>query len=213
MIHVVKQGDHFSKVAAEYGFADWRTIWNNPANAELKKKRGNPNILYPGDKVTIPEKGEKTESMVTEQRHKFKKNGKPLKLRLMLKDLNFKPLANKKCVLHVDGKQFEITSEANGLVEHEIPPNAERARLLMGDDRAPITLEVPIEIGHLDPVDTVSGQKARLNNLGYFAGPLDEEDESLFKSAIEEFQCDHKLTIDGKCGPNTQAKLKEIHGC
>jgi peptidoglycan hydrolase-like protein with peptidoglycan-binding domain len=42
---------------------------------------------------------------------------------------------------------------------------------------------------------------------------LDEEDEARFKSAVEEFQCDHGLAVDGKCGPKTQAKLEEIHGC
>ena len=213
MIHYVNQGDYLSKIAKQYGFADWKTIWNDSGNAELKKKRGNPNVLYPGDKLVIPEKGEKQESGATEQHHKFKAKHRTLKLRLVLKDLNFKPLANKKCVLHVDGQQFEITSKANGLVEHEISPTAEQARLSVEDDKAPISLEVPIQIGHLDPIDTLTGQKARLNNLGYFAGPLDEEDEALFKSAVEEFQCDHKLTVDGKCGSKTQAKLKEVHGC
>jgi len=33
-----------------------------------------------------------------------------------------------------------------------------------------------------------------------------------FLSAVEEFQCDNGLTVDGDCGPNTQAKLKEVHG-
>jgi N-acetylmuramoyl-L-alanine amidase len=211
--YVVKPGDYLSKIAKEYGFADWKTLWNHPQNAELKKKRQNPNVLYPGDKLVIPEKKERQESGATEQHHKFVAKHKTLKLRLVLKDLNFKPLANKKCVLHVDGQEFEITSQANGLVEHEIKPTAERARLLVEDDKSPITVEVPIEIGKLHPVDEVSGQKARLNNLGYFAGPLEEGDEALFTSAVEEFQCDNKLTVDGKCGPKTQAKLNDIHGC
>lgn len=213
MVHFVKQGDYLSKIAKQHGFADWKTIWNDPQNADLKKKRQNPNVLYPGDKLVIPEKKEKQESGATEQHHKFKAKHKKLMLRLVLKDLNFKPLANKKCVLHVDGEEFEITSQPNGLVEHEIKPTAEQARLKVEDEKSPITLEIPIEIGKLHPVDKVSGQKARLNNLGYFAGPLDEEDEALFTSAVEEFQCDHKLTVDGKCGPKTQGKLKEIHGC
>ena len=213
MEHIVRQGDYLAKVAKQYGFADWKTIWNDPGNAALKKRRDNPNILYPGDRVVIPEKQERKESAPSDGRHTFQVRGKPLKLRLVLKDLNFKPLANKKCTLRVGAQQFEITSQANGLVENEIPYGAEQARLFVEDDNAPVTLEVPVQIGHLDPVDTVSGQKARLNNLGYYAGPLDEEDEALFKSAVEEFQCDHKLTVDGKCGPRTQAKLKEAYGC
>lgn len=211
--HTVKQGDYLSRIAQKYGFADYQTIWDDAQNADLKKKRQNPNVLYPGDKLFIPEKEEKEVPGATEQRHKFKVKRKPLKLRLVLEDVDFQPLSNKKCVLYVDGEKFELTSELNGLVEHDIPPTAQQARLLVEDDNAPVTLEVPILIGHLDPIGTASGQKARLNNLGYFAGPLDKEDEDLLKSATEEFQCDHKLAVDGKCGPITQAKLKEIHGC
>ncbi len=55
-----------------------------------------------------------------------------------------------------------------------------------------------------------------LLNLGYLAGPFggrsDEENRMMFLSAIEEFQCDHGLVVDGKCGPGTQAQLKQIHG-
>ena len=39
--HVVAQGDCFSKIARRYGFADYKVIYNDPANAELKKKRPN----------------------------------------------------------------------------------------------------------------------------------------------------------------------------
>jgi peptidoglycan hydrolase-like protein with peptidoglycan-binding domain len=34
-----------------------------------------------------------------------------------------------------------------------------------------------------------------------------------FRSAVEEFQCDHGLTVDGDCGAQTQAKLLSVHGC
>jgi hypothetical protein len=72
-----------------------------------------------------------------------------------------------------------------------------------------------ILIGHLDPVSEASGQKARLNNLGYFAGAMDEDDDARFRSAVEEFQCEHmgKGSVDGVCGPKTQAKLEDVHGC
>jgi Putative peptidoglycan binding domain/LysM domain len=213
VIHTVKQGEYLSKIAKQYGFADYKAIWNHPENAEFKKKRKNPNILYAGDKLFVPVKEGKELPGATEQRHRFEVKRSPLKLRLVLKDFGYKSLANTKCVLHVDGEEFELTSDGNGMIEHAIPAAAEQARLEVDDPNSPIDLEVPIQIGHLDPVDTVSGQKARLNNLGYYAGPLDKEDEALFKSAVEEFQCDQKLTVDGKCGPKTQAKLKELYGC
>ena len=74
-------------------------------------------------------------------------------------------------------------------------------------------MAIPVNIGHLDPVDEMSGQQGRLSNLGYFLGEVDGQDSSAFRIAVEEFQCEHGLTVDGICGPNTRAKLKDAHGC
>jgi peptidoglycan hydrolase-like protein with peptidoglycan-binding domain len=71
----------------------------------------------------------------------------------------------------------------------------------------------------LDPLETLSGQQQRLNNLGYFAGFVEPEDpkspNSQFRWAVEEFQCDHMgpSKVDGVLGPQTLAKLKEVYGC
>jgi hypothetical protein len=51
-------------------------------------------------------------------------------------------------------------------------------------------------IGNLDPVDEASGQRARLDNLGYFAGYTDDDRDQL-EWATEEFQCDEKLKDRG----------------
>ena len=61
-------------------------------------------------------------------------------------------------------------------------------------------------------LDSVTGQKARLNNLGYDAGEVNDEVTLRYKSAVEEFQCDQKLTVDGDCGKGTQGQLKKVHG-
>jgi N-acetylmuramoyl-L-alanine amidase len=53
--HNVVQGDCVLSIAEQYGFF-WETVWNHPSNAELKKKREDPAILYPGDVVFVPEK-------------------------------------------------------------------------------------------------------------------------------------------------------------
>ena len=84
----------------------------------------------------------------------------------------------------------------------------------MKSDQTPFQdVEIPIKIGHLDPIETPSGQWARLNNLGYFPEEPKEENTDAMKSAVEEFQCDHNLAVDGVCGPQTQKKLKQVHGC
>ena len=86
-------------------------------------------------------------------------------------------------------------------------------KLQLRDSEIPFERLIAIQIGDLDPVDESSGQVARLANLGYYRGPVDKVDPDEFKSAVEEFQCENSLTVDGKIGPKTQAKLKTVHGC
>jgi LysM repeat protein len=49
----VKQGDTLSKLAKKAKLASWRPIW------DLNKTIKHPNLIYPGQKLAIPAKGEK----------------------------------------------------------------------------------------------------------------------------------------------------------
>src|SRR5688572_28264733 len=106
-VHTVVQGEHLSGIAKKYGFSSYKTIWDHGKNAELKKKRQNPNVIFPGDELFVPDKGEKEESRETEEKHRFELKTEKLKLRLVLEDLYEKPIANAKCELHVENEKFE----------------------------------------------------------------------------------------------------------
>jgi hypothetical protein len=213
--HTVEQGEFVSAIAAGYGFKDYQTIWNHPNNAELKSKRQNPNVLFPGDRLFIPDLKRRDETRSTDQQHKFVRPRPKLKLRLILEDQYEKPIAGAPCLLVVDSDSKHLTTDGQGKLELEIPPTAKQSTLVIQDaSQTPhADLEIPIRIGHLDPVDEVSGQQGRLHNLGYFAGDADGQTGPEFQSAVEEFQCDQGLTVDGICGPKTQARLKQICGC
>lgn len=215
--HTVKQGEHLSRIAWQYGFTDYHVIWDHAENAALKQKRQNPHVLFPRDQLFIPDKQDKEVPGSTEQRHRFQVRQPTLKLRLVLEDMYEKPIANAPCELRVENQTQPMTTDSDGHIELSIPITAERAQLTIQDPQTPLTgVVMPIQIGHLNPVEEVSGQQARLNNLGYFAGPFEdqsqEESADSFKSAIEEFQCDQGLVVDGICGPKTQAALKKAHG-
>lgn len=112
------------------------------------------------------------------------------------------------------GRQHRLTTDPEGRVEHDIPATATEATLAIKDPSSPLNgVIIPLKLGHLDSVKTRSGQRARLANLGYAAGPAENEDDGAFVSAVEEFHSDHGLDVDGKCGPRTQAKLLAVHGC
>jgi hypothetical protein len=205
--YIVKQGDYLVKIARSFGFIDYRIIWDDPQNAELKKKRGTPNILFPGDRLFVPDKSAKQEPGSTEQKHRFQLKSQNLMLRIVVKNHEDQPIANTPCELKVESTAKQLVTDGGGEVEEKLSPQDNDGQLSI------VELKIPLKIGHLDPVEEVSGQQARLNNLGYHAGDIDKPDEMQRRSAIEEFQCDQKLKVDGVCGPKTQDKLKEVHGC
>lgn len=205
--HIVKQGEHLSRIAEAHGFADFRIIWEHPNNAALKSKRKNPHVLFPGDKLFIPDKAEKNEALPTTKLHRFQITLPKLMLRMCIKDFGDEPMASTKCELEVEGTVHRLTTDAKGMLKQDIQRKAENGSLGIRDD------EIPVKIGHLDPVEEPSGQQARLMNLGYYRGPLEPVDERELRSATEEFQCDNDLRpVTGVCDAKTQAKLKEVHG-
>jgi hypothetical protein len=213
--YVIKRGEHLAKIATDHGLSSYRaTIWDAPQNAALKQKRKNPHVLNPGDSVHIPDRQIQQFSAATEVRHRFRVKRERLWLRVALEDFLGKPLAGAKCELTLDGKPIELVADGGGRIETEIPPTAQDAVLVVKDAASPLKdKRLLLRIGDLTPVEEPSGQRARLSNLGYFLGLLDDPDPRLLQSAIEEFQCDFGLTVDGKCGAKTQAKLKQVHGC
>jgi LysM repeat protein len=207
--HTVQQGEHLSGIATKYGFRNYESIWNHGDNADLKTKRANPNVLYPGDVLVIPDKAQKTVNCATTAMHTFHLTMPKLKLRVIVRDRAGKPMPNTDCELEVEGEKYQLKTDANGLVEKPISPTAVNGAL-----RVPqLQIESPIKIGHLDPIDEDSGLAGRLANLGYYHGDLQNADEDELISALEEFQCDFGIAVDGKFGPQTKAKLKEVHGC
>jgi len=204
--HSVREGETVASIAARHGLAP-ETVWDDPANADLRERRGDPNILFPGDMVVVPDKQVKEESGATEQRHRFRTRRGTVTLRLVLRDAGDEPLADQPCTLVVGGHSFDLTSDGDGVIEQVVPAGEDDGKLLVGER------VLPLKIGHLDPIDEHAGQRERLNNLGYRAGQGDDPDDPVFCSAVEEFQCDHDLEVDGVVDPETQGKLQEIHGC
>jgi hypothetical protein len=210
----IRQGEFLARIARGQGFTDPAVIWNLPENKPLRDSGRTPVTLAPGDDLFIPERAERTLSGGTETRYKAKVKVSVVRLRVVLQTLGGKALANASGTLHTAGSDTSITTDGSGQFETVLIGATETAALqLAGSGTTLHGVVIPLHIGHLDPVTTVGGQEARLNNLGYRAGIAGDANAAVFRSAVEEFQCDEKLAVDGACGPATQAKLRGVHGC
>jgi hypothetical protein len=201
----IYQGQSIPSVAKDNGFF-WETLWNHPENSALKEKRKNPNVLFEGDEVFVPELETKEVTKPTEAKHKFKRKGDPLKFKLQLLMMG-KPRKNEEYVLVVDGKQFRGKTDGEGKLEETLPGNATGGVLRLRGGKE----EYPVRIGHLDPIDTNSGVKQRLNNLGFPCGSEDDELDDDTRAALQKFQNQHHLEVTGEADDATKAKLGELH--
>ncbi|ATB39716.1 hypothetical protein CYFUS_005164 [Cystobacter fuscus] len=211
--HVVKQGECLLLIARRHGFADYKKLYEHPDNAELREKRPNPHVLFPGDEIVIPKptsaKG-MTVSLSTGQSHRIVLQLRTRLVRLALKDAEGKPLANTPYTLTLGNEPREGRTNDQGLLEQRVPYAATRA-LLQCDGRS-----WQLELGHLNPLESVpdesiSGAEARLINLGYGLEPTGQMTPAL-RSAIRAFQHRSGLELTGRLDETTLKKLTELHG-
>lgn len=211
--HEVRAGDCISSLAFENGlYPD--TLWNDPANAELKALRKDMNILQPGDRVFIPDKRPKIESGSTGRRYRFKLRGMPVKFRLRLVDGDT-VLADVSYELDIDGRRMTGRSDADGMIDRWIPANAHRGVLRLEDGQ-----EYPFQLGHLNPITEEPGVRERLENLALLTRGADE---AAYKRAVLEFihlHCpEHRpegdlgeIAVESLLNDDVRNRLVEVHG-
>jgi hypothetical protein len=206
--HTVVPGDCFSSIAAKYGFFP-NTLWNDPGNAALKERRKDPNVLQPGDVVEIPDKRAKTVTVKTGSFRRFRRKGVPARFRMLLVEQG-EPKAGVPFWLYIDGVPIDGETDADGLIEVPLPPDARQGKLVIGEPGA--ALEFELHFGHLDPVDSIDGVQARLNNLGFPCGAVDGVLGEKTKAALYAFQqfIGHEKP-SGEPDEATREKLIKLH--
>jgi hypothetical protein len=207
--HVVQDGQCISSIARQTGHF-WKTIWDDPANAGCKGAGRQPNVLMPGDRLTIPPLRKKQEPCQSEMRHRFRRRGEPAHLAIRVLDQDV-PRANEPFRLIIDdGKQtLEGTTDSEGKLDVPIPGSAQRGKLIVGAE--PHVLEYDLDLGGLDPVESWKGVQARLKNLGFECDITGECDEQTL-GALNEFRRSVNLPPAKDADPATRKKLREKHG-
>ncbi|MCB9845169.1 MAG: peptidoglycan-binding protein [Phycisphaeraceae bacterium] len=201
---IVRQGEHVPGLAREAGLAGPESVWDHPENKALKDLRKDPCILAPGDSVMVPDKILGEVSRAVDARHRFRLHLPVLTLGLEFQRWDAQPIDAGKATATVDGATAALETEKPNRVRATIAPAASAATIRLGQK------EIQVGIGRLDPIDTDSGLRERLVNLGYLTGDpaLDE-----IRLGVEEFQLENGLSVDGIVGPKTRSKLEQVHGC
>lgn len=215
--HTVQQGESLSKIARQHEISNWKDIYYAPDNEDFRSLRPNPDLLYPGDVLVIPDVAPQTVSLSTERRHRLriKRNTQTLEIRFLT--ARRESARNIRVEARLSGSCRDLEPDPQGIITIDIPPS-DRSELLLSVYRPPEAeepvCEYRVQPNHLDPVDTTSGIQARLNALGFPAGPVDDLMGSKTRAGVEAFQRSHpELVEDGIPGPKTQATLEDAYGC
>jgi hypothetical protein len=205
-IYEARENDCISSIAFEHGLF-WRTIWEHSRNRSLREQRQDPSVLFPGDRVFVPALRVAEETGGTERRHRFRRKGVPGVIRFQL--LSHEGVrARIRWHLVMDGASHEGQTDADGILEVKIPPNARRGLLTYWDGDEEVSCE--IVLGGMDPVSESAGARKRLKNLGFL--PVEPADEPL-GPAVESYQLARGLEVTGRLDEATRKALIEDHGC
>ena len=210
--HRIKPGVHLARLAYLHGHRTIEDVWLADENAALREARSDPGVLARGDVVAVPEADPfEFYGLAVGRRHTLVVELPYPLLRLELAYANEAPIVGPGLVARVefDGDALDLEPDASGVIEFEVGPFTEELALTVRDR----TLRCAVAT--LEPVDGLPGIHDRLENLGYAPGGRRgrrSRDGVAFLSAVQEFQCDHGLTVDGDPGQQTQEKLLEVCG-
>jgi peptidoglycan hydrolase-like protein with peptidoglycan-binding domain len=133
-----------------------------------------------------------------------------LRLRLML---NGELLKNEPCeVSFDDAAPVKKSADGEALLEVPIPAAAKKARVVLLQHKP---VEHTLRLTRLSPVSSVSGQKLRLRQMGYYSGKLGKlgDSDPELKAALINFQRRHKLKESGTLDAATKDALTKAYGC
>ncbi|MBB1506380.1 peptidoglycan-binding protein [Pseudoalteromonas sp. SG41-1] len=122
-------------------------------------------------------------------------------------------ITGKRVVLNIGNQTIDTVLQSDGLIEVELNNNdalTGNVDLYLKAGETTPTKSFAVQIGNLDPIDTLSGVQGRCNMLGFDCGTVDGVMGKKTRIGVKEFQYEHDL--DGIPGPKTKAKLQQVFG-
>ncbi len=205
--HTIQQGETLFLLAAKHGLSDWKVILDHYDNRAYKRRYPDPGVLPPGVRIIIPNKKLAQKPSAVDQLHQFQLQPPTAWMRVAVRDWQGNPLANKTCKLEVSGGEtFEGALDATGVLSRRVAVTAKKAKLTVNftDSKTRVWNLV---FGWKDPISTISGVQARLDNLGFSCGVADGILNSRTKAAIKAFRTVTGLAVNEKIDQPLRDKL------
>lgn len=204
--YVVRQGDYLTKLAHTRGFSA-EDVWNDPKNAELKERRGDMEVLCPGDILFLPDASPEPLDVQGGGSNVYAAEVPSVEVHLILKDADG-PIANEPYTIGGLGDPVNGTTGADGGVSMAVPIHIREIELRVPGKHAVYT----VLVGDLDPPDEPSGVAMRLDHLGYLDRSTAATDGGDLREAIAAFQSDQGMDPTGMLDPDTRKALIAVHG-
>ena len=120
--------------------------------------------------------------------------------------------SDKKYELKIGNKEYSGNTDSTGYFEHEIQPVAKTGELkLHTEDEKLKVLTWNLNIGALDPTDTVQGVQERLKNLGFYYGSASGRVGKRTKAAVKAYRKKNNMTVNEDIDDELRGKLRDSH--
>jgi hypothetical protein len=210
--YVVKQGDYLTKLSHRMGFSA-KDVWSHPKNAELKKLRGDGEILCAGDILHVPDEPKKRLPLEAETSNRYEARVPRLPVRLVLA-IDGEPLAGERYRVEGIGDDEEKVTDGEGAATFEVDVHIRAVTVVLLDRK----MRCRMMVGDLDPVSEPSGARMRLTNLGFYDPAVAGEDQyeahqdGALRAALVAFQRAKGLEVTGELDETTRAELVAQNG-
>ncbi len=207
--YVVRSGDYLSSIAYAQGvLAD--DIWQHPGNSKIRDLRKNQEMLAPGDVLVIPVPERKWLPVSVGTTNKFVATPPTVKVKLTLTQHDLDAQATQVAglaytVSGLPGPDLTGSIGGDGTVSFDVPVQVKQVMLTIDE----LGIEIPVQVGGMDPVEEPSGVRQRLTHLGYLD---DASPNHPLDGALAAFQTDQKLPATGVADDATNKALVAANG-
>jgi hypothetical protein len=219
--YVVRSGEYLTAIAHRHG-TTVDAIWALPENADLKKRRPNPEILAPFDIVNLPDVKPKWHPISVGSANSFTATIPAVTVKVVLKAQDGSPLANKSVTTDPVLGKDPLTTDGNGVLTLQVPVKIRQVEALVVDSR----LRFHLRVGNLDPHDTDSGLLSRLRQLGHLGdesshagtrswlAPVTAEvQQHAIARGVSTFQAKNGKDVTGVPDDDVRSAVRDEHGC